>query len=149
MRCYNPSQVLTAKHVLYPQLTATLPLNKHYHVLMELLLPKFHILISLLRSIFTPILCAPGCFHRYALGSLKPLTEVCQFHCPKSRTGWNFYLFYDTERKEWSRNGSTVEPFSCPQDGPLLRTVLVPLIVLLVRKWHRFLPKNVDYGSTS
>ncbi len=32
-----------------------------------------------------------------------------------------------TERKKWSRTGSRVEPFSCPQDGPHLGTVLVPL----------------------
>ena len=32
-----------------------------------------------------------------------------------------------TERKKWNRNGSTVEPFSCPQDGPLLGTVLLSL----------------------
>ena len=31
------------------------------------------------------------------------------------------------ERKKWSRNASTVEPFLCPQDGPHLVTVLVPL----------------------
>ncbi len=36
-----------------------------------------------------------------------------------------------TERKKWSRNGSTVEPFSSPQDGPHLGTVLVPF-------WKRF-----------
>ncbi len=30
-----------------------------------------------------------------------------------------------TERKKWSRYGSTVEPFSCPQDVPHLGTVLV------------------------
>ncbi len=32
-----------------------------------------------------------------------------------------------TERKKWSQNGSRVEPFSCPQDGPHLGTVLVPV----------------------
>ncbi len=32
-----------------------------------------------------------------------------------------------TERKKWSRNGSRVELFSCPQDGLHLGTVLVPL----------------------
>ncbi len=31
------------------------------------------------------------------------------------------------KEKNWSRNGYTVEPVSCPQDGPHLGTVLVPL----------------------
>ncbi len=50
-----------------------------------------------------------------------------------------------TARKKWSRNGSTVEPFSCPQDGPHLGYVLVPLCKVM--KWYRFLPKKVDYDS--
>ncbi len=34
-----------------------------------------------------------------------------------------------TERKKWSQNGSRVELFSCPQDGPHLGTVLVNMII--------------------
>ncbi len=45
-------------------------------------------------------------------------------HCCSGITG--LFLAY-TERKKWSRNDSTVEPFSCPQDGPHLGTVLAPL----------------------
>ncbi len=33
-----------------------------------------------------------------------------------------------TERKKWSRNGSTVEPFSCPQDGPHFKEKMAPLL---------------------
>ncbi len=32
----------------------------------------------------------------------------------------NLVSEHHIEREEWSRNDSTVEPFSCPQDGPLL-----------------------------
>ena len=44
-----------------------------------------------------------------------------------------------TVRKKWSRNGSTVGPFSCPQDGPLLGTVLVPLLVPFSTKKKRMI----------
>ncbi len=43
-----------------------------------------------------------------------------------------------TERKKWSRKGSRVEPFSCPQDGPHLSTVLV-------QTW--LLRKKIQNGS--
>ena len=51
---------------------------------------------------------------------------------------WRVKMRYNPSLKEkkWSRNGPTVEPFSCPQEGPLLGTFLVPHC------------KVVDYGST-
>ncbi len=31
-----------------------------------------------------------------------------------------------TEKIKWGQNGSSVEPFSCPQNGPLLGNILAP-----------------------
>ncbi len=68
-----------------------------------------------------------------------------------------YYLFAAmelqcTERKKWSRNGSRVEPFSCPQDGPHLGTVLVSSEEVkgknrsTFKKWSRF-PKQLQGGA--
>ncbi len=38
---------------------------------------------------------------------------------------WHQITWIHWNEKKWSRNGSTVEPFSCPQDGPHLGTILV------------------------
>ncbi len=58
-----------------------------------------------------------------------------------------------TEGKKWSRNAFRVEPFSCPQDGPHLGTVLVPLCKkwLHLNKVERFFqmaPQWRRFGST-
>ncbi len=58
----------------------------------------------------------------------------------------DFPVLFNTERKKWSRNGSRVELFSCPQDGPHLDTVLVPLCKV-APLWSRF-GKQYHFGQT-
>ena len=59
------------------------------------------------------------------------------------------YVDY-TGRKKWSRNGSTVEPFSCPQDGPHLGTVLRKkwLHFNKVESFFQMVPPWSRFGST-
>ena len=40
--------------------------------------------------------------------------------CPKPRALIHKQSLIHTEREKWIRNRSTLEPFSCPQDSPLL-----------------------------
>ncbi len=47
--------------------------------------------------------------------------------CIKEKDVVGFNKTPDTERAKLSRNGSTMEPFPCPQNGHLLGTVFMSL----------------------